>query len=170
MAIRIAVNTRLLIKNKLEGIGWFTYENLRRIVKNHPEVDFYFFFDRSPDQEFIFGKNVTALVLQPPARHPFLFVLWFEWSVNRALKQLKPDLFLSPDGYLSLRNNTPDLAVIHDLNFEHFPKDLPFLVRWYYRWFFPRFARKASRIATVSNFSKNDIFKQYGVPLSDIDV
>ncbi|MDY0076516.1 MAG: glycosyltransferase family 1 protein [Bacteroidales bacterium] len=170
MALTIAVNTRLLIKNKLEGIGWFTYENLKRIVRNHPEVNFYFFFDRQPDAEFIFAENVTPIVLQPPARHPFLFIIWFEWSVNRALKRLKPDLFLSPDGYLSLLNNTPDLAVMHDLNFEHFPKDLPFLVRKYYRWFFPRFAQKASRIATVSTFSKNDIAAQYGVPLKDIDV
>jgi glycosyltransferase involved in cell wall biosynthesis len=170
MGLTIAVNTRLLIKNKLEGIGWFTYENLKRIVRNHPEVNFYFFFDRKPDEEFLFADNITPVVLQPPARHPFLFIIWFEWSVNRALKRLKPDLFLSPDGYLSLLNKTPDLAVMHDLNFEHFPEDLPFLVRKYYRWFFPRFAKKASRIATVSTFSKNDIASQYGVALKDIDV
>jgi glycosyltransferase involved in cell wall biosynthesis len=60
--------------------------------------------------------------------------------------------------------------VIHDLNFEHYPKDLSFTVRKYYKYFFPRFARKASRIATVSEFSKNDIVKTYGIDPSKIDV
>jgi glycosyltransferase involved in cell wall biosynthesis len=170
MGLRIAVNTRLLIKNKLEGIGWFTYENLIRIVAQHPDDEFYFIFDRQPDHSFLFAKNVKPVVLSPPARHPFLFIIWFEWSVRRFLQKLKPDLFLSPDGYLSLGSKTPDLAVMHDLNFEHFPADLPFLVRWYYRYFFPRFARKATRIATVSNFSKQDIVKQYGVAPEKVDV
>ena len=44
--MKIAVNTRLLLKNKLEGIGWVAYETLRRMVKDHPEVEFYFLFDR----------------------------------------------------------------------------------------------------------------------------
>ncbi len=168
--MKIAVNTRLLIHNKLEGIGWFTYETLRRMVASHPETEFWFIFDRKPDPSFIFGNNVKTLVLRPPARHPLLFVIWFEWSLHKALKRIKPDLFLSPDGYLSLRSDVAALAVMHDLNFEHFPADLPLLVRWYYRFFFPRFARHAERIATVSAFSKQDIHTQYQIPLSDIDV
>ena len=55
--MKIAVNTRLLLKNKLEGIGWVAYETLRRMVKDHPEVEFYFLFDREPDPLFIFGPT-----------------------------------------------------------------------------------------------------------------
>ncbi len=168
--MKIAVNTRLLIKDKLEGIGWFTFETLKRIVQQHPEVEFYFFFDRKPDASFIFGNNVKPVVLHPQARHPVLFYLWFEWAVPFALKRIKPDLFLSPDGYISLSTNTPTLAVMHDLNFEHFPQDLPWLVRRYYTFFFPRFARQATRIATVSDYSKKDISQAYQVPESKIDL
>jgi hypothetical protein len=32
--MKIAVNTRLLLPDKLEGIGWFSYETLRRIVES----------------------------------------------------------------------------------------------------------------------------------------
>ncbi len=70
------------------------------------------------------------------------------------LKKLKADMFLSPDGYLSLRSSIPQITVMHDLNFEHYPEDLPFVVRNHYKYFFPRYANKASRIATVSEFSK----------------
>jgi len=168
--LKIAVNTRLLIRNRLEGIGWFTFETLKRIVEQHPEEEFFFLFDRRPDPSFLFGKNVTPVVIGPQARHPFLFITWFEWSVPRALRRIRPDLFLSPDGYLSLSAKVPSLAVIHDLNFEHFPEDLPWMVRHYYKLFFPRFARKAKRIATVSEFSRDDISSTYSIDKSLIDV
>jgi len=166
----IAVNTRLLIKDKLEGIGRFTHETLSRITANHPEHEFIFLFDRRFSPEFIYSNNVTPVVLSPPARHPLLWYLWFEFSVPRFLKIMKPDLFLSPDGYLSLKSTIPSLPVIHDINFEHYPKSLPPLFSWYYRNYFPQFARKAARIATVSEFSKKDIAKTYTIHHEKIDV
>lgn len=170
MALTIAVNTRLLLKNKLEGIGWFTYESLKRIVKNHPEHHFVFLFDRPYSEEFIFSSNVTPLKIGLPARHPFLFYLWFEWAIPAALKKVNANLFLSPDGYLSLSTNVPQLPVMHDLNFEHYPKDLPFLMSNYYRYYFPKFAQKAARIATVSQASKDDISTLYQIDKNKIDV
>jgi len=71
----IAVNTRFLIPNKLEGLGYFTYECIKRIVLNHPEIDFYFLFDRSFDEEFIFAENVKPIVLFPPLTTSFFMVL-----------------------------------------------------------------------------------------------
>lgn len=168
--MEIVVNTRLLLKNKLEGIGWFTYETLKRITKAHPNDHFIFLFDRDYDEEFIFADNVTPLILSPPARHPILFYLWFEHSVAGFLNKFNPDLFLSPDGYLSLRGKCKQLPVIHDINFEHYPKDLSFLVSHYFRYYFPKFAKKASRIATVSEFSKNDIASCYTINRDKIDV
>lgn len=168
--MRIAVNTRLLIKGKLEGIGWFTYESLKRMVISHPEHEFFFIFDRDFDSEFIFSSNVTPVVIGPQARHPVLFYIWFEFSIPAALKKIKADLFISPDAYLSLKTKVPTLLVIHDLNFEHYPEMVPFLARKHYQYFTPKFAAKADRIATVSNFSKSDIIKQYQVDAEKIDV
>lgn len=168
--MKIAVNTRLLLKNRLEGIGWVAYETLRRMVKDHPDVEFYFIFDREPDPMFIFGDNVKPIVLFPQARHPFLFIWFFEFSVTKALKKIKPDLFFSPDGYLSLRSDVPQVTQFHDLNFEHFPKDMPRIHLWHYKKYFPKFARKAKRIVTVSEFSKQDIVDCYGVDSQKIDV
>lgn len=168
--MKIAVNTRLLLKDKLEGIGWFSYETLKRITQNHPNDDFIFIFDRPWDTEFIFSENITPVQIGPPSRHPFLWYLWFQQSIPKILKQHQPDVFLSPDGYLSTSTNVPSLPVIHDINFEHYPKDLPFWYRKYYRHYFPKFATKATRIATVSEFSKNDIVKKYQVDSNKIDV
>jgi glycosyltransferase involved in cell wall biosynthesis len=168
--MRIGVNTRLLLKGKLEGIGWFTYQTLERIVRDHPEHEFVFFFDRPYDPLFIFGPNVTPVVVHPQARHPVLFYVWFEWSIPFMLKKYKIDLFLSPDSYMSLNTKVPTCLVIHDLAFEHYPEHFVLSHRMYWRHYSPLFAKKARRIATVSTFSKDDICKRYGIPPEKIDV
>lgn len=168
--MRIAVNTRLLLPGKLDGMGWFAWHTLKRMTESHPETEFIFFFDRPWSEEFVFSTNVTPVALFPQARHPFLYYCWFEYAVPAALKKYKADVFYSPDGYLSLSAAVPQLGVMHDLNFEHYPDDLPFLTRHYYRYFFPKFAAKAARLATVSEYSKQDIMKCYGISGEKIDV
>ncbi|OAQ38816.1 hypothetical protein A5893_12280 [Pedobacter psychrophilus] len=168
--MRIAVNTRLLQKNKLEGIGRFSYENLKRIVLNHPEIDFIFCFDRDYDADFIFATNVKPIIISPKARHPFLYYIWFQLLLPAILKKEKIDLFLSPDGFLPLNTNIKTVAVIHDIAFEHFPNGVNWLTQKYYKYFFPKFVQQASKIATVSNFTKNDLIKTYGIDHQKIDV
>ena len=168
--MKIVVNTRLLLRNRLEGIGWFSYETLKRMTRNHPEHQFVFVFDRAFDSDFIFSDNITPEVLFPPTRHPVLQYIWLEIGMFRLLKKHKPDLFLSPDGCLPLRTKTPSVAVIHDLNFEHYPQDITWVERTFYRRYFPLYARKAQRIATVSHYSKRDLVHCYGVENEKIDV
>jgi glycosyltransferase involved in cell wall biosynthesis len=168
--LKIAVNTRFLLKDKLEGIGTFTFEVLQRIVKNHPEHEFIFLFDRPYHKQFLFGDNVKPIQLFPPARHPFLWLWWFELAIPKVLKEEKCDLFISTDGFNSLRSQTPSLIVIHDLAYEHTRGGLSYLIYKYLKWFGPRYARKASRIISVSEYSKQDIVKLYKIDPSKIDV
>lgn len=168
--MQIAVNTRLLLKNKLEGIGWFSYQTLKRITEANKDVHFVFLFDRPFDEEFIFNDNITPIIVSPQARHPFLYYAWLEFGIKNTLNSLKPDLFLSPDGFLSLGAKCKQLPVIHDINFLHNPKDVKPLTSKYYNYFFPKFAHKATRIATVSEYSKKDIADNYKISSDKIDV
>lgn len=165
----IAINARFLIKGKLEGIGWYSFETIRRIVRDHPEYQFDLLFDREPDPEFVF-EGCNKVVLAPQARHPFLWYIWFEFSLSRYLKKRKPVAFLSPDGYACLSTDVPQTIVMHDLAFEHFPEQVPGLVFKYYKKYMPQFAKKASQIATVSEYSKQDISKRYGIDPANITV
>ena len=170
--MRIAINTRLLVRGKMDGIGWFTYETTRRIVEAHPEHTFYLLFDRKPDPMFRFDKlgNTIPLVLCPQARHPVLWWLFFEVAVPMTLKKHKIDLYVTPDGFMPLHGNVPTLNVIHDINFEHATDNLMQSHQRYMTRFFPRFAHKATRIATVSEYSKQDISTTYGIDPMKIDV
>ncbi len=168
--MKIAVNVRLLLPDKLEGIGWFTYETLKRITQNHPGHEFIFIFDRPYSEEFIFSNNITPIVIHPQARHPVLWYLYFEYSIPWALKKCKPDIFVSTDGWIPMKLTIPVLNVIHDLNFVHHPEFIKPLMRGYYNKFFPLFAEKSTRLATVSEFTKQDITSTYHIDKEKIDV
>ena len=161
--MKIAINCRFLIRNKLEGLGWYTYEVVKRLVEKNPEDQFLLLFDRTYPEEFVFGPNAIPYVLQPPARHPVLWWWWFEISVSRALARHRPDVFFSPDGYLSLSSKVPTLMVTHDIAHVHYPEQVPWLVRQYYNHFVPRFLKRADCIATVSEFSRQDILRHYPI-------
>lgn len=167
--VRIAVNTRLLIKDKLEGIGWFMYQNLKRLVENNPEYDFYFLFDRPYDSSFIFGKNVTPVVLYPPSRHPILWYLWFEIAIPRFIKKHHIDLFLSLDAYTSLSANCITITAIHDIAFMHYENQIPKVAQWFMRYFTPKYYKKSDAIITVSEASKKDLIATFG-PHQKIEV
>lgn len=151
-------------------MGWFSYQTLKRITTANKNVHFVFLFDRPFSEEFLFSDNITPVIVGPQARHPFLYYAWLEFGVKNTLNSLKPDLFLSPDGFLSLGAKCKSLPVIHDINFLHNPKDVKPLTRKYYNHFFPKFAQKATRIATVSEYSKKDISDNYKISPDKIDV
>lgn len=168
--MKIAVNTRLLLKGRLDGIGWFIYEHFSRIVKNHPEHEFHFFFDRPFDQHFIFAENVIPHIVHPQARHPILYKIWFDFMLPREIKRCGADLFISPDMIASLNLDIPQLLVVHDLNFEHHPQGLKKSVGEFWRKRTKAGVQKAARIVAVSDFTKNDLITTYGLESNLIDV
>ncbi len=166
----IAVNCRLLLYGRLEGIGRYMDETLPLLVKAHPQHQFLFIFDRAWHPSFIYADNVKAIKVGPQARHPFLYYLWFEWMLPMVFTKYKVDLFLSLDGYLSLRTDIPQVNVIHDLAFEHFPEGISQINVWHYKKYFQQYCRKAAHIATVSEYTKSDILKTYGIAPEKITV
>lgn len=168
--MRIGINTRFLLKDKLEGIGWFTYEVAKRLVEQHPEDEFLFFFDRPYATDFVFAENVQPVVLFPPARHPVLFYIWFEYALARALKRYKVNVLLSPDNFCSLQTDVPVVLVIHDLAYAHFPDQLRKRDLWYYRHFMPKFIQKANHIVSVSEYTKSDILRKHVTKAEKISV
>ncbi|MEJ7740615.1 MAG: glycosyltransferase family 1 protein [Chitinophagaceae bacterium] len=168
--MKIVVNARLLRKNQMDGLGWFSYFTLQHIVKQNPSVEFHFLFDSGIKEEFVFADNVVPHNLFPPAKHALLNIAWFEWSVRNTLNKINPDLFFSPDGLLCLGWKGKQYGMIADLNFFHNPEDLKWSNQKYYNYFFPRGAKIAARLATISAYSKNDIVKTFNVDPDKIDI
>ncbi|MCU0459785.1 MAG: glycosyltransferase family 4 protein [Bacteroidales bacterium] len=221
----IAINARTLRAVPRDGIGWFTLEVVRGMVRNHPEHRFVMISDRKysempvdtvsreerltkaagrkdlrltedadrkdrgvteaagrkdqslteaagrKDRGFpLEGSNVEYVTIPLRTVHPVLWHFWHEYLLPPVLKRTGADVFIAPDGMIPLRTDVPCIPVIHDLNHEHRPGDIPRVECRYYRRRFPLFAGKGARVATVSHFSADDIASTYGIDPAKIDV
>jgi glycosyltransferase involved in cell wall biosynthesis len=140
------------------------------IAKNNPQHDFYFLFDRPYNSSVICSPNIYPIIVKPQANHPLLWRLWYNWQIPAVMKKIKADVFVSPDGFCSLRTKIPQCLVVHDLSFLHHTDSISKSHLAYYKKHTPFFLKKAKRIATVSEFSKQDICKQYGTAPEKISV
>jgi glycosyltransferase involved in cell wall biosynthesis len=171
--MRIAFNARFGAYDFTEGYGRFVREMAGRLSDSgfripesaHPPSTILFLTDR-----------LSADIPEPcrkigyPARHPLLWKLWYDVHLPRALRDFGADVFFSPDGICSLRTRVPQVLVIHDLAFLHAPGGLPAAQQRYYRRNTPLFVRKATRIITVSECSKQDILAHYPQASGKVDV
>ena len=89
--------------------------------------------------------------------------LWTLLGLSNKLKNYKLDVFFSPTHYLPLFTGVPSVISILDVSYLYFPnlfkkKDLYQLKFWG-----GYSIKKAKKIITISNSSKNDIIKMYKV-------
>ena len=169
---RIALNGRLLVPGKLEGIGRFTLRVLEELVAQRPQDQFLLLVDRPVSDMFQLGPNVEIRRLWPPARRPWLMRWWFARPLKRALKSWQADAFVSLEGPIAttMPVDFPQLTVIHDLNFEHNPEWLPSNWARFYRTEFPKYATMARKVASVSEFSRNDLATKYQLDKASIAI
>jgi len=168
--MKIAFNARFIQPGKMEGIGWYSFELVKRLISQFPQHEFILLHDRKIHPKPEWGPTVQWHILRPPARHPLLWWIWFEWSVKRFLKKNGVDLFISPDGYACLTTDVPQYLVCHDLAYLHYPKQVAFFVRKYYQYFVPKQLKKAELIFAVSEATKQDIIQQFGISAERIVV
>jgi len=108
--------------------------------------------------------NVEVRVLPPPT--PLVRVpLALAFELHKRPVDVLHVQFTSPPWC-----RVPVVATIHDLAFEHFPDTFTRRGRMQLRLTVRRTARLAARIATVSEFSREDLIRTYGIPAERITV
>lgn len=168
--MRVAVNARFMRAKGNEGVGRFSKEVLFRLMERHPEWAFYILFDQPWDKGFHFPSNAKPKLLLPPAKTKWLWLFWFDWVLPLFFKRYKIDVFLSFDGYASLRSKVPTVLVVHDLAYLHFPEHIPAKHLRFYREYVSRYCERANRLVSVSEFTAQDIAQQFKIPEEKIVV
>lgn len=166
--MRIAFNARLLVAQEFTGVHLYVLENLRQLLATTSH-DFLLITDRKGQLPEL-PREVETVICYPSARHPILFLAWFEWPIPKEIRKWKADVFLSLENLTSLRSPVPTLMVIHDLAYLHQPKGVSSLELAYYRYFMPRFAKRADALVTVSDFTRQDVAKSFGLSPKQISI
>jgi glycosyltransferase involved in cell wall biosynthesis len=162
--VRIAIDAR-----KLNDYGIGTYvRNLVRALARIECPDEYVVLCRRADVEFVRALG--------PRFHPEIepagnYSIREQVSVPLRLARLRVDVFHAPHYVVSPLTRCPYVVTIHDCIHLRFPEYLPnrFALS-YARRVMRTAARRAARVLTVSEASKQDIVHYLGVPASKVEV
>jgi len=168
--MKVAVNTRILYSDYLEDSGPFIFHVLRYLTSKFPEHQFIFIFTRRSDNRLRFSSNVTSVIIEPNTKHPLLLKYWYDIKLPGVLRKYKADVFVSFDGWCSLTTRVPQCLVIPYLDFLNYSLHLPKPSLLFYNRYIQKVLQKAKSIATISEFSKQDIINNNKIDKEKINV
>jgi len=150
------------------GVNQVAYNIFLHLVKQNKEEDKLFALGKErplPDMP-VENKNLLYEIFGSKKA-------WVLTSLTKRLWFGKPkiDVLFSPSHYTPLFSPTKTIIYLMDMSFERFGTeyftnyDINQLKKWT-----PLSVKKASKVLTISEFSKSEIMKLYGTPSDKIDV
>jgi glycosyltransferase involved in cell wall biosynthesis len=152
----------------LTGLGNYSRYLIRLLTKFHPQDQFIIYALRNPSPKL----TIPGVDYKYPRRQ-FFKSQWRSYGIVKTLSQDKIDLFhgLSneiPHGLKKVR--IPSVVTIHDLIFIRYPQYFSFFDRLIYNFKFRHAALHADRIIAISEQTKQDLVKYFGVKEDKIEV
>lgn len=174
--MRIGIDIRCLTEGKRTGVEEYVLnilENIFELDKTNEYVLFLNSFSRPKTdlEQFAKYSNVRVKYLRIPNKI-LNFMFWYlRWPKLDKLAG-GTDVFFMPNiNFSAFSKKTKLVATIHDLSFEHYPETFSLKRRLWHAFVNPRrMARMADKIFAVSDSTKNDLLKTYGVSLDKVSV
>lgn len=167
--MRIGIDCRLFSQN-FTGIGRYTHELVEHFIKFNDQQnrrhEIILFFNRPEYDNFTPPNPAVQKVLVNSRHYSFAEQFRFLFHLNKA----KCDIVHFPHFNLPIFYRRPYIVTIHDLILHFFPgrKMIKFYQRIAYNFIIKNAVRKAKKIITVSDNTKNDLIKYLKVPVEKI--
>lgn len=165
--MRVGVDLHV-VDGMFQGSRTHVIELFSRVAVLCPEIEFVGLLDNVDD----FKKNYPAFDLPNfhLVRMPHTCAIKrLMWQLPKLQRQLKLDL-LHTQYIIPLPSLSRTMVTIHDVLFESHPEYFTWFFRIRSRIFMRLAAHQASHVFTVSNYSKREICKRYGVPEEKVSV
>jgi glycosyltransferase involved in cell wall biosynthesis len=160
--LRIWIDAREL-EGKRTGVGRYLINLLSEWSEIAPQNVYTLLFKRNiPDDQLLKRGCFSNRLLKLPGlldRN----IIWEQAYLPLYLRNEKYDLFFSPSYTLPLLIKEKAIVTIHDISYEVNPEWFPSREAWIRRIFTRYSIRKAKAIITISEFSKRDIIRLYGI-------
>ena len=95
---------------------------------------------------------------------------WEQVALPRILRREQAALVHAPNCFLPLQRPCPGVVTIHDLAWEEYPEDFAWTTGLKYRTLVPRAAQSAERVICVSEYTRADVIRRYGIDEEKIRV
>ncbi len=166
--MRIGIDATMILDSKPTGFGVYSINIVNELFKKHEDMVIW----TVDDSRLQIPKNKIRTVMQS-----FRFLgeslyllrpLWVELILPRLLKQEGIDVLYATIAGEITYCPIPQVVTVHDLIALTFPEDAPLGVQWNYKFRVPVILKKASSIIAVSEYTKNDIVRLYGISCDKI--
>jgi len=132
------------------------------------------FPDRNQGGSGIYARSLVAAlrgrgdvdVKEIRSQRPGLLrtVAWLARNADAKLRTANVNLLHSPNFVVPWNVPVPFVVTVFDLSTRRFPSDHPLEWRAYERWFLPSRAKAAARVIAISELTRQDAIREYGVP------
>jgi glycosyltransferase involved in cell wall biosynthesis len=164
--MRVAYDARALSINKA-GIGYYTNDILKYIIANDPTINLFLISNK----EIIFEKNKgVALIETSGLLWKFNSNVWFQLKLPLIMKKNKIDLFHGTMAVLPMLSDVPSVVTIYDLVLEILPGSMHWKNWLPLKILMKASADKSTRIIAISENTKKDIMKFFGIEQEKIKV
>jgi len=154
--VTIGIDASRAVKKHLSGIEHYSRILIERLI---------FLKDKHRFQPILYTPRLTnffkpllskAVVkkISPPR-------LWSQLGLAWETLRRPPSVLFIPAHTIPFLCRGKVVVTVHDLGFKHYPKLYPFWNRWYHNITTSFSVRRARRIITVSEFTKQDILRSY---------
>jgi len=150
------------------GTEWYSYHLIQNLKKVDQENHYFLYTDKRLRGDL---ANLPDNFEEKLLKWPFKY-LWTQGRLSLEMKfsKEKPDVLFVPAHTIPIIHPKKTITTIHDLGFERFPYLYSFWQRKYLKWSARYALKKATKIITVSNFTKNELIKIYQADPKKIEV
>jgi glycosyltransferase involved in cell wall biosynthesis len=147
-------------------------DNLARALLQRAPGRFAFFYNHSGDSHippWLTGRMTRSV---RAGYKPWRMMVWLGQLARIGFDRLLPDceLLHGTEHLLLPLRNSPTVLTVHDLIFNLFPEHHKRLNRWYLNAALPLYCRRADAIICVSEHSKADLVRVWGIDPAKIHV
>ena len=162
--MKIGINARFLVA-KRTGVQRAAY-NLVKTLVEIDRVNEYILFTgenqkNNPEWNY---PNVTIVPSVIREGESFRNHIWEQFTLPYLAEKYKVDVLHSPANMAPLLYRGKSIVHIHDLCFVVNPQWYSFRFRTLYNFLIPRLARRAAKVITNSNNSRNDLLQFCNIP------
>lgn len=174
--MRIGFDGKRAVQN-FTGLGNYSRYVLEAIQKYYPEEELYLYAPK-----YVENKRLAPIMekgnIRPRTPRTGIWKklrsIWRIWGITPDLKKDSIELFHGLSNELPLnihrQTATKSIVTIHDLIFRRLPQCYSFIDRLIYDYKFRKACHHADRVIAVSECTKRDIVKDYGIAPEKIEV
>jgi alpha-1,3-rhamnosyl/mannosyltransferase len=158
--ITVGVDGRPLL-GESTGVGRYLRNIIREMVSADPEVKFRLYLDREGEDGLEGLDRIERR--RPQGSRGRNILVWTQWDLPKMVRREPVPLVHFPFYTTPLVLGCPSVVTIHDITFSLHPEWFPWRSRISFSAIAPWSARRADRVLTVSEHSRRDLIRKYGL-------